>query len=94
MSEFAMHVVKPVVDRTSLADTIIVKAARSGIPISHREDNSGDFILNRDYENMFTRSFSYAAGGPQQEAARLYMWKEMKSLGIWQGRPGTLEAEC
>lgn len=48
MSEFAMHVVKPVVDRTSLADTIIVKAARSGIPISHREDNSGDFILNRD----------------------------------------------
>ena len=45
ISEFAMHVVKPVVDRTSLADTIIVKAAKSGIPIIHRENNSSDFIL-------------------------------------------------
>ena len=49
MSEFAMHVEKPVVLRTSLADTIIVKAARSGILTSHREESDGDVILDRDF---------------------------------------------
>ena len=48
MSEFAMHVVKPVVVRTSLADTVIVDAARNGIPISHRGDSDGNLILGEN----------------------------------------------
>lgn len=44
-----MHVVKPDVVRMSLADTITVKAARSGIPTSHRGDSDRDLIVNRDW---------------------------------------------
>ena len=52
MSEFAIHVVKPVVLRISLADTVDVKTARSGISTSHREESSGDLILNRNCKRM------------------------------------------
>ena len=48
ISESAMHVVKPVVVKMSLADTIDVNAARSGIPTSHREQTGSDLILNRN----------------------------------------------
>ena len=48
MSESAMHVVKPVVVNMSLADTSIVKAARSDIPTSHRGKSVSDLILSRD----------------------------------------------
>ena len=59
-SEFAMQVVKPVVVRISLADTIAVKAPRSGIPTSHRGEGGGDLIVNRVCEeiNMFPNIFS------------------------------------
>lgn len=63
MSEFSMQVVKPVVVRTSLADTVIVDAARNGIPTSHREDSDGDLILSMDSQERFLRSFSYATQG-------------------------------
>ncbi len=46
-SEFAIQVVKPVVVRISLADTIAVKAPRSGIPTSHRGEGGGDLIVRR-----------------------------------------------
>ena len=45
-----MHVVKPVVVRTSLADTNLVTAARSSIPTSHREESGGNPILVTDGE--------------------------------------------
>ncbi len=52
MFEFARHVVKPVVVRTSLADTIIVKAARNSMPKSHRDEGGSGLILNRDCQKM------------------------------------------
>ena len=73
MSEFAMHVVKPVVVRTSLADTVIVDAARNGIPTSHREDSDGDLILGRNSGEGFLRSFSYATQDGEQKAVGLYV---------------------
>lgn len=73
MSEFAMHVVKPVVVRTSLADTVIVEAARNSIPTSHREDSDGDLILSRNSKEMFVRSFSYATQGDKLQAVGLYV---------------------
>ena len=73
MSEFAMHVVKPVVVRTSLADTVIVDAARNGILISHREESDGNIILNRNSKEMFLKSSSYVTQGDEQEAVGLYV---------------------
>ena len=63
MSELSMHVVKPVVVRISLADTIIVDAARNGIPTSHREDSDSDLILSIISDERFLRCFSYARRG-------------------------------
>ena len=73
MSEFSMHVVKPVVVRTSLADTVIVDAARNGIPTSHREDSDNDLILGRNSEGMFPRCFSCATQGGEQKAVGNYV---------------------
>ena len=73
MSEFSMHVVKPVVVRTSLADTVIVDAARNGIPTSHREDSDGGLILSRNSEERIRRSLSCATQGGEQKAVRQYV---------------------
>lgn len=60
-----MHVVKPVVVRTSLADTIIVRAARSAIATSHCEESWGDFILKRNCEKYGPKILLYAARDAQ-----------------------------
>ena len=73
MSEFSMHVVKPVVVRTSLADTVMVDAARNGIPTSHREGSDNDLIFGRNSEEMFPRSFSCATQGAEQKAVGRYV---------------------
>ena len=57
ISEFAMHVVKPAVVKTSLADTVMVSAARNGIPTSHREQCGNDLILSENSEEGVPRSF-------------------------------------
>ena len=59
MSESTIHVVKPVVFRTSLADAMIVKSARSGINISHREESRGDLILRKGCDCEYAESFLY-----------------------------------
>ena len=68
MSEFSMHDVKPVVVRISLADTVIVDAARNGIPTSHLEDSDGDLILSRNSEERLLNSFTYATHGGERKA--------------------------
>ena len=70
MSEFSMHVVKPVVVSTSLADTVIVDAARNGIPTSHREDSDGGLILSSNGEERILRSFSYATQGGKKKVVK------------------------
>ena len=95
-SEFAIQVVKPVVVRISLADTIAVKAPRSGIPINHRGESGGDLIVNRDCERKLCSRISFLYGAPdaQQDAVRLDIRKNIKGFVYGEGDQVNLEAKC
>lgn len=70
ISESAMHVVKPVVFRISLAVTTVVKAARRGTPTSHRDESGRELILGKDSGKSVSKIFLWCharclAGGRQ-----------------------------
>ena len=86
-----MHVVKPVVVKMSLADTINVNVARSGIPTSHREGTGGDLILNRNQKKAIPILLDTAQEG-EWSAAKLYMRKEIKGFRMRRGYGKILKA--
>ena len=94
MSEFAMHVVKPVVLRMSLADTSIVEAARSGIPTSHRGRGAGDLILSRDREWYVPKIYYICSARCVTKGRKVVYVEDFQSVWYDERDQRNLKAKC
>ena len=94
MSESAMHVVKPVVVRISLADTSIVKAARNGIPTSHGGKGADDLILSRDCESYVPKISFICSARCVTKVRKVVYVEDLRSLWYDKRDQRSLTAKC